>query len=162
MDHIQAVWKDMFGNEPFVYEFVDNTFKRVYKVDIQFSQFVLFFTLLAIFIACLGLFGLTAFSTEQRTKEIGIRKAMGASVLRINNLIIKQYTRWVLWANLVAWPLAWYAMNKWLHGYAYKIELNITYFLVATLVVFMIALLTVSYQSIKAAKTNPVDSLRYE
>ena len=162
LQSIQKKWKEMYGNEPFIYEFVDNTFKQAYKVDIQFSRIVLFFSLLAIFIACLGLFGLTAFSTEQRTKEIGIRKAMGATVFRINSLIIKQYTRWVIAANLIAWPTAWYAMDQWLLKYAYKIDIHVGYFLLAAVIAFVIAFLTVSYQSVRAAKTNPVDSLRYE
>lgn len=162
LSSIRKTWKNLFGGIPMHYEFVDKTFQRAYKVDIRFSQTILFFTILAIFIASLGLFGLTAFSTEQRTKEIGIRKAMGATTSKINVLIIKQFVRWVMIANIIAWPLAWYFMNKWLQDYAYKIDLHPGYFIVAAIMAFAIAILTISYQSIKAARTNPANSLRYE
>lgn len=159
---VHAKWEKLFGSEPLKYEFVDNSFQKAYKVDIQFSQTILFFTILAIIIACLGLFGLTALSTEQRTKEIGIRKAMGANMFRINNLIVKQFVRWVLIANIIAWPIAYYFMNKWLQNYAYKIDMHLGYFASAALISLIIAWITVSYHSIRAAKTNPVNSLRYE
>jgi putative ABC transport system permease protein len=162
LQKVHTKWNKLFGSEPINYEFVDDSFKEAYKVDIQFSQTILFFTVLAILIACLGLFGLTAFSTEQRTKEIGIRKAMGANVFRINNLIVKQFVRWVLVANIIAWPIAYYFMNKWLQNYAYKIDMHAGYFVSAAIVSVSIALITVSYHSIRAAKTNPVNSLRYE
>jgi putative ABC transport system permease protein len=162
LQKVHTKWNKLFGSKPINYEFVDDSFKEAYKVDIQFSQTILFFTVLAILIACLGLFGLTAFSTEQRTKEIGIRKAMGANVFRINNLIVKQFVRWVLVANIIAWPIAYYFMNKWLQNYAYKIDMHAGYFVSAAIVSVSIALITVSYHSIRAAKTNPVNSLRYE
>jgi putative ABC transport system permease protein len=159
---IRNTWEELFGGEPFHYEFVDNTFKKTYQVDIRFGEIILSFAILAIVIACLGLFGLTAFFTEQRTKEIGIRKTMGATTGKINNLIIKQYTRWVLLANLVAWPVAWYAMNSWLQNYAYRIELTIPFFLTGALIALFISILTVSYQSMRAANVDPAKSLRYE
>jgi len=159
---VQTTWKDLFGNEPLQYEFVDQSFRQIYKVDVRFGEIILAFTLLAIFIACLGLFGLAAFFTAQRTKEIGIRKAMGASASRINRYILKQFTRWVLLANLIAWPLAWYAMNHWLQDFAYRIDLHLVYFVVGTALSIAIAIGTVSYQSLKSASINPADSLRYE
>ena len=159
---IQSVWKEMMGNEPLRYEFLDDTFQSIYSVDIRFGEIILSFTILAIFIACLGLFGLTAFFTAQRTKEIGIRKAMGASITNINAMIIKQYTRWVLIANLVAWPLAWYAMRNWLDHYAYHIHFHIGYFVLAAAMALALTIATLSYQSIKTANINPADSLRHE
>jgi putative ABC transport system permease protein len=110
----------------------------------------------------MGLFGLTAFSTEQRTKEIGIRKALGASVYKINNLIMKQFLRWVIIANLIAWPAAYYLMKNWIQDYAYKIDIHIGYFIGGAATSIVIAIITVSYLSIRAARNNPVDSLRDE
>jgi len=120
------------------------------------------FAILGIFIACLGLFGLTTFAAEQRTKEIGIRKVLGASESKIFLLLSKEFIRWVLLANLIAWPLAYFAMNKWLQNFAYRIQIGIVAFLISGGTALLIAYLTVSYQSIKSARANPVDSLRYE
>jgi len=159
---IQSLWNKTMGNEPLRYEFLDDTFQSIYKVDIRFGEIILAFTLLAIFIACLGLFGLTAFFTAQRTKEIGIRKAMGASITNIHTMIIKQYTRWVLIANLVAWPLAWYAMRNWLDNYAYHIHFHIGYFVLGAALALTITIATLSYQSVRTANINPADSLRHE
>jgi putative ABC transport system permease protein len=117
---------------------------------------------LAIFISCLGLFGLAFYLTEQRTKEIGIRKVLGASVPKIVTMLSKEFTKWVLIANIIAWPVAYYFMDKWLQNFAYRTGLKIGTFLLSGTLAFMIALLTVSYQTIKAASANPVDSLRYE
>jgi putative ABC transport system permease protein len=162
LKNVHKTWRNLFGNEPISYEFVDNTFQKAYKIDLQFSQIILFFTILAILIACMGLFGLTAFSTEQRTKEIGIRKALGASVYKINNLIMKQFLRWVIIANLIAWPAAYYLMKNWIQDYAYKIDIHIGYFIGGAATSIVIAIITVSYLSIRAARNNPVDSLRDE
>ena len=120
------------------------------------------FAILAIFIACLGLFGLTAFAAEQRTKEIGIRKVLGASDSKIFLLLSKEFVRWVLLANLIAWPISYFAMNKWLQNFAYRTHTGVVSFLLSGGTALLIAYLTVSYQSIKSARANPVDSLRYE
>ena len=120
------------------------------------------FSSLAIFVACLGLFGLISFSAEQRTKEIGIRKVLGASISGIVLLISKEFTRWVLAANIIAWPVAYFVMNKWLQNFAYRARIGIEYFVLSALLAFVIALITVSYQSVKAAMANPVDSIKYE
>ena len=120
------------------------------------------FSFLAIFIACLGLFGLASFTADQRTKEIGIRKVLGASVPRIVAILNKSYVKWVLIANLVAWPAAWYAMSKWLQNFAYRIDLYLWMFVLAAVIAFFIALITVSFQTIKASLKNPAESLRYE
>ena len=114
------------------------------------------------FIAGLGLFGLASFITEQRIKEIGIRKALGASIANIVVLLTKEFTKWVLAANLIAWPMAYMAMNYWLQNFAYRITLTPWPFLFAAALAFIIALLTVIYQTVKAARANPVEALRYE
>ena len=120
------------------------------------------FTVLAILISCLGLFGLAAYTAEQRTKEIGIRKVMGASVPGIVVLLSKEYAKWVLVANVIAWPVSYFLMNGWLQDYHYRIGLGVPIFLLAAAISVMIAQLTVSYQAIRAARSNPVNSLRYE
>jgi len=108
------------------------------------------------------LFGLANFTAEQRTKEIGIRKAMGASISSIIMLLLKQFAKWVLIANIIAWPIAYFAMNRWLQNFAYRINIGLSAFILAGLIILVIASLTVSYQAIKAARGNPVDALRYE
>lgn len=118
--------------------------------------------MLAVVIACLGLYGLAAFSAEQRTKEIGIRKVLGASVKNLVGLLSKEFLRLVIIANIIAWPLAWYAMNQWLQNFAYRINIAWWVFVLAGGLALLIALLTVAYQAIKAAVANPVKSLRYE
>jgi len=128
----------------------------------KLSQIFSYFTFLAILIACLGLFGLASFTAEQRTKEIGIRKALGASVSEIIFLLSKEFTRWVLVANIIAWPLAYFAMNRWLQNFAYRINIGIGTFILAALLALVIALLTVGYQAVRAARANPVEALRYE
>jgi putative ABC transport system permease protein len=121
-----------------------------------------YFSLFAIFIASLGLFGLASFTAEQRTKEIGIRKVMGATLSSILFLLSKEFTKWVLVANIIAWPVAFLAMRGWLNNFAYRITIGWMEFVVAGVLTFLIALLTVSYQSIKAGLANPADSIRYE
>jgi putative ABC transport system permease protein len=118
--------------------------------------------MIAILIGCLGLFGLASFTAVQRTKEIGIRKVLGASVSGIVALLSKEFLKLVLIANLIAWPVAWFAMSKWLENFAYSIDIGVGTFLLAAALALLIALLTVSYQSIKAALANPVKSLRNE
>ena len=120
------------------------------------------FSILAILIACLGLLGLAAFVTEQRTKEIGIRKVLGASLPSLLFMLSKEFLKWVLIANIIAWPIAYYAMNNWLKDFAYRININLWIFALAGFIALIIALLTVSSHAIKAATANPVKSLRYE
>ncbi len=120
------------------------------------------FSILAIFIAAMGLFGLAAFMTERKTKEIGIRKAIGASSYRIVVMLSSQFLKWVLLANLVAWPLVYLALQNWLQNFAYRVDLQPLYFLLATAIAIVVALGTVFYQAFTAARTNPVESLRYE
>jgi putative ABC transport system permease protein len=134
----------------------------MYKEDERTQKILLFASVLAVLIACLGLFGLAAFMAEQRTKEIGIRKVLGASVSGLILLFSKEFIKWVLVANLIAWPVAYYATHRWLQSFAYKASIGIGTFIISGLLALAIALLTVSYQSIKAALANPVESLRYE
>jgi putative ABC transport system permease protein len=133
-----------------------------YKAEEKLSKIFSYFTFLAIFIASLGLFGLASFTAEQRTKEIGIRKALGASVSEIILLLSKEFTKWVLVANVIAWPIAYWAMNRWLQNFAYRINVGLGTFVLAALLALVIALLTVGYQAVKAARANPVEALRYE
>ena len=110
----------------------------------------------------MGLYGLTTFTTEQRRKEIGIRKAMGANISSIILLLLKKFAKWILLANIIAWPIAYFGMKKWLQNFAYRVEVGFSAFILAGLLVLAIALITVSYQALKAARVNPVDALRYE
>jgi putative ABC transport system permease protein len=146
----------------FTYNFLDNDLDNLYKGEQQMGSIFNFFAVLAIFISCLGLYGLSAFMAEQRTKEIGVRKVLGASVFNIVYLLSGNFTRLILIAMAVAVPVSWLAINSWLKGFAYRIDINWTIFLVASVTALLIAWLTVSYESIKAAITNPVRSLRTE
>jgi putative ABC transport system permease protein len=159
---IEKTWKKFVPNYPFSYEFLDKTIDNQYKAEQKISTIFKYFTVLAIFIACLGLFGLASFMTEQRTKEIGVRKVLGASISGILFLLTREFTKWVLFANLIACPIAYLTMNKWLQNFAYRVNIGIWIFIVSASLVLIVALITVSYQSIKAALANPVESLRYE
>ena len=149
-------------HRPFEYAFLDDSFDAQYRSEERLGRIFSYFSILAIFIACLGLFGLASFTAEQRTKEIGIRKVLGATVSGIIVLLSKEFTKWVLIANAIAWPLAYYFSNKWLQSFAYRTNITLMTFLFAAIISFLIALLTVSYQALKAATANPVKSLRYE
>jgi len=159
---LEKTWKSIFPNTSFDYDFLENSYNRLYISEEKVGQLLTLFSSLAIFVACLGLFGLASYMAEQRYKEIGIRKVLGADVSRIVFLLSKDFTKSVLIANLVAWPVAYYILYKWLQNYAYRIDIGFWIFLAAGLVVLSIALITVSYQAIKAALANPVDTLRYE
>jgi len=149
-------------NLSFSYEFLDEKFDAMYRTERRLGQIVSLFTFIAIFVACLGLYGLAAFAAERRIKEIGIRKVMGATVTHIVALLNKDFLKLVLLGFLIAVPLAWYAMNQWLEDFAYRIEIGPGIFLLAGGAAILIALLTVGWQSVKAAVSNPVDSLRSE
>ena len=159
---IENTWKKYADHESIEYSFLDQDVGRMYIADQQAGKIITTFSILAIFIACLGLLGLAAFVTEQRTKEIGIRKVLGASVMEVMALLSKEFIKWVLVANVIAWPLAYYVMNNWLKNFAYKIDLSFWVFAASGLFVMIIALLTVSSHAVKAATANPVESLRYE
>jgi putative ABC transport system permease protein len=159
---IEKIWKKHSDGYPFEYYFLDEAYDNLYKSETRLNIFFRLFTLIAIFISCLGLFGLALFTAERRTKEIGIRKVLGASVLSLVIFVSKGFTKWVLLANIIAWPASYYFINRWLQNFAYRIDLRVWPFIFSALAALVIALLTVSYQSIKAATANPADSLRYE
>jgi putative ABC transport system permease protein len=159
---IESTWKKVLPEYPFEYQFLDDHFKEIYRTDTQVSQMVAIMTGLAIFISCLGLYGLASFSTEKRAKEIGIRKVMGASVKDVVFLLSKHFIRLVLIGNLIAWPLAWLALHRWIQGYAYRVAFSCWVFVLAGMAALLIALVTVSFLTIKAATSNPVKSLRAE
>ncbi len=162
LNDIQTTINRFAPGYPFEYSFFDDVFDRTFRADQKMSSLFRAFALITILIACLGLVGLTSFSTEQRTKEIGIRKVLGATVPEIVVLLGREFLKWVLLANIIAWPVAYYFMDRWLQNFAYRTDVSIWIFLLSGVLAFIIAMLTVSYQSIKAANANPVDSLRYE
>ncbi|MBC3789375.1 ABC-type antimicrobial peptide transport system permease subunit [Spirosoma sp. LMG 31448] len=162
MQQIESTWKQLAPGQPFSYKFMDDSFDEMYRAEQRIGTIALTFAALAILIACLGLFGLAAFMAEQRTKEIGVRKVLGASVPSLIGLLSKDFLKLVIIAILIASPLAWYAMNQWLSDFAYKIDIEWWMFALAGAVAIGIALLTVSFQSVKAALMNPVKSLRSE
>lgn len=147
---------------PFQYEFLDEAFVKLYQSERQMGRLFNVFGILAIFISCLGLFGLASYTAEQKTKEIGVRKVLGASVAGIVLSLSKEFTKWVLVANLVAWPVAYFVMREWLQGFAYRTGLTLGIFILSAILAFIVALITVGHQSIKAALTNPVESIKYE
>jgi putative ABC transport system permease protein len=159
---IEAKWKSIIPNRPFSYYFLDEYFDRQYRSEDRFGRLFLNFAILAIFISCLGLLGLAAYSTLQRTKEIGIRKVLGASVGAIVNLLSKEFLALVAISFLIAAPLSWYFMDKWLAGFVYRMSIGWWVFAVAGIMALFIALFTVSFQAIKAAVANPVKSLRVD
>jgi putative ABC transport system permease protein len=161
---LEKVWQEYRPNFPFTYSFLDDRYEQLYRSEHKLGQMFGAFSALAIFIGCLGLFGLASYTAEQRTKEIGIRKVLGASVSNVVMLLTKDFTKLVGLATLVSWPLAYYAMNSWLQDFAYRIQINSQFltFLIAAALALVIALITVSVQAVKAALSNPVNSLRYE
>ncbi|MEZ0484609.1 ABC transporter permease [Fibrella aquatica] len=159
---IEAKWKALVPGQPFSYEFMDDGFDKMYRAEQRIGTLALTFAALAVLIACLGLFGLAAFTAEQRTKEIGVRKVLGASVPSLVALLSKDFLKLVAIAILIASPLAWWAMRQWLQDFAYRIDMEWWVFALAGTLAVAIALLTVSFQSIKAALMNPVKSLRSE
>jgi len=159
---IEQTWTGFAGEAPFLYSFLDKDLEKLYTQEMRTGRLFSIFAFLAILIACLGLLGMASFTAEKRTKEIGIRKAMGASVASIFTLLTREIVVLIAIATLIAWPLAWYVMKNWLENFAYRIQIGLVTFIVATVIAFVIAVLTVSYQARKAAVANPVDSLKYE
>jgi ABC-type antimicrobial peptide transport system permease subunit len=159
---LQKICKQLNPKFPFTYQFSDLEYAKLYSSEAVVSKLSNIFAFLAIFISCLGLFGLATFTAEQRTKEIGVRKVLGASSTNIVKLLSANFLNPIILAFLIAFPAAWYAMNNWLQNYAYKISVEWWMFALAGLLIICIAFITVSYQSIKAAIANPVKSLRTE
>ena len=159
---IATAFNRIIPSAPFDYQFVDDVYAAKFKAEEQVGRLAGFFAVLAIFISCLGLFGLAAFVAEKRTKEIGVRKVLGASVPGLVGLLSSDLLKLVAIANVIAWPIAWYTMNYWLQNYDYRIEIGWGLFIVAGVLAVVIALMTVSTQAVKAALANPVESLKYE
>ncbi|MFX0152825.1 MAG: ABC transporter permease [Candidatus Hodarchaeota archaeon] len=160
--YINQVFVEFSPNHPLNYEFFDELYYEQYQAEQQLGSLFGYFSGLSLFIACFGLFGLALFEAERKTKEIGIRKTLGASVLNIVILLSKDYMRLIVISNLIAWPVAFYFMYEWLKNFAYRINLGLGIFVVSAVLAFFIALLTISFQTIRTATANPVESLRYE
>lgn len=159
---IRVLWSKFSPDYPIEYNFLDESFNTMYKAEDKLKTLLSFFTAITIFVACLGLLGLAAYTAERRKKELGIRKVLGATVHSLAGLLVKDFVKLVLIGMVVASPVAWYFMNKWLESFAYRIEIAWWMFALAALLVILLALLTVSYQAVKAALTNPVQNLRVE
>ena len=159
---IENKWKAIAPDQPFSYSFMDDDFNNIYQSDQKIGAIFISFAVFAIVIACLGLFGLVTYAAEQRIKEIGIRKVLGASATNLVGMLSKDFLKLVSIATVIAFPIGWWAMNKWLQEFAYRAGISWWIFLLAAMVALMIALLTVSFQAIKAAVANPVKSLRTE
>ncbi len=162
LNFIEDVWKQIYPRDPFVYSFLDDDYDNLYRTEKQRGKVFLAFSVLAIFIACLGLFGLASFTSEQKTKEIGIRKVLGASVGNIVRLLSVEFIKLVFLANIIAWPVSYYIMHNWLGNFAYRTNINIGTFVVVGVVALIIALVTVSFHAVKSALANPADSIRTE
>jgi putative ABC transport system permease protein len=160
--HVESVYKEFCPGFALEYSFLDESFARQYEAEKRLKQLLQYFVSIAIIISCLGLFALTAFIAEQKTKEIGIRKVLGSSNTGIFFLLSKNFTKWVLVANLISWPVAYFVLSNWLKSFAYHINPSILIFALSGLMALLIALLTVGYQAVKAASANPADCLRYE
>jgi putative ABC transport system permease protein len=150
------------GEQPFLVSFLDEDFARLYQNEEKSRRLFGIFSFLAVVISCLGLFALASFTTEQKTKEIGIRKILGSSVLDIVVMLSWKFTKWVILANIIALPVAWYVMDRWLQNFAYRTPTGIDTFLLASGIALLFSLLTVSFKVITAASANPIDSIRYE
>lgn len=162
VNFIRNKWSEFNPNIPFEYSFLDETFDRLFRDTERLREIFSYFTLIAIFIACLGLFGLASYMAQQRTKEIGIRKVLGASVSGIIMLLGKDVFRLLIIANVIAWPLSYFLMKDWVRDFVYRTGINPVTFILSSALVIVIALVTISYQSVKAALANPIDSIKYE
>jgi putative ABC transport system permease protein len=159
---LEAKWREFAPEYPFACIFVDEEFDMYYNFERRQGQLFTYCSILAIFISCMGIFGLASFTAEKRIKEIGIRKVLGASVSGIVLLLSREFVKWVLVANIIGWPVAYFVMNRWLQGFAYRVNIGAWMFVFSAFLVLIIAMLTVSYQSIKTALSDPINSLRYE
>lgn len=162
VSYVETIWKKFSPGYPFNYRFLDEALENLYRYENAISTILKYSSILAIFVACLGLFGLMSFMAEQRTKEICIRKAIGASMTNLVVLLSKEFLKCVLIANIIAWPIAFFLVHAWLDNYAYRTNISFWIFILAATITIVITLLTVSYQAVKAAAGNPVEALRYE
>lgn len=159
---MEETWEAIDPNEPFEYHFMDEVFDSAYRTEKRMGKMLLYFAGLAILIACMGLFGLALYNTEQKTREIGIRKVFGSTISGVVILLTGKFTRWVLLANILAWSIAYVIARQYMQMYAYRIDLPFRVFILAALGIYLIALLTISFQSFRAGSSNPSDTLRYE
>jgi len=159
---IRKIWKEIVPDLPFNYRFLDEKYEQTFNKEERLGTIFSVFTALAIVVACLGLFGLAAYTAEQRTKEIGIRKTMGASTFNLIRMLNIQYTKLVIFAFFISSPVSWHAMHKWLEVFAYKTSIGFWTFPLSGIAALLITWATVSYQSFQAAKANPVESLKTE
>ncbi len=162
MEEIEAIWADICRDEPVNYSFFDQAFDRMYRAEQRMSRLMAWFSVLAVAISCLGLFGLASYMAEQKTREIGVRKVFGADALQIMVLMVKEFTRWVLVAIIIGSPVAWFLMGKWLDNFVFRVNQDIYSYLFAAVAAIFIAIITVGWQAVRAALSNPADSLRYE
>jgi len=159
---IKEICQKFYPDQIFEFHFLDDRFESLYQSETNTFKLMGYFTALAIFIACMGLFGMASFLIKRRTKEIGIRKTLGASILQILVTLSSDFTKWVLIANIFAWPIAWYAINQWLQNFAYRIDIGLWIFIISGALALIFALMAVGYQATKTAIANPIESLRYE
>jgi putative ABC transport system permease protein len=162
LDFIQRAFEKISPQFPFEYAFIDQGIDDLYASEERLGQIFGYASFLAILISCLGIFGLAAFTAEKKTKEIGIRKVLGASASDISFLLSRTFAKWLVLANLIAWPVGWYVMHRWLERFAYRSDLSLVVFIASGVLSFLIAGVPVLYQSLRAAAVNPVDSLRCE
>ncbi len=162
LENIESVWGSFTNNYPLQSFFMDENFERKYREEKQNASLAILFTIIGIFIATLGLYGLTSFTVAQRTKEIGVRKTFGASIKNIWFLVAKEIIILILISTAIAWPLIYWVADNWLQNYHYRINLKVTDFLIGLLIALFIAMVTISYRTIKTALVNPAESLRYE
>jgi putative ABC transport system permease protein len=162
LGRIEGIFAEYAPQQPFDCEFLDDTFQQMYQSEIQLRYVFSLFGTMAIFISCMGLFGLASSMSEQKTKEIGIRKVFGATVSGIVFSLSKELTQGVMLANLITWPVVYLVMNRWLRNFAYRINLGLDVFVFSALLTLSTALLTVSFKAVKTASANPVDPLRHE
>jgi len=162
VEHVKQSWEKAFPGNPFEFFFLEDYFNKQYETERKFGSLFLTFAALAVVVGCLGLFGLSAYTATQRTKEIGIRKALGSSERGIFFLLSQEYLKLIGLSIALATPLVWWVMNSWMQNFAYRASISIAIFIVAGVIVLTVALFTISYQTMRAARTNPVDSLRYE
>lgn len=162
VEHVRKAWTTAFPGNPMDYFFLDDYFNQQYENEMKFGKLFTTFSVVAVIVACLGLFGLSAYTATQRTKEIGIRKALGSSNQGIFVLLSQEYIKLIAMAVIIASPLVWWIMNNWVQSFPYRTTISPLIFLIAGVAVLLVALFTVSFQTIKAARVNPVESLRYE
>jgi len=162
ISYIENLFSEIRPGYPFTFTFLDEKLNELYEAENKQVTLLFMFSILSIFVSCLGLFGLASFTAEQRTREIGIRKVFGATTGNVVTLLSREFLKWVLLANIVAWPLSWFLMREWLSSFAYRVDLSIWIFLFAGITALVISTLTVSIQAIRAANSNPVSSIRYE